>query len=103
MVPALLEELRQVRLFAGLPEDELRWAAGCGVEVRLADGETLFEEGEPAEHFFVLLEGEIGETKRIDGQETALTAHQAGTFTGEIPLLVGTPYLATARAVGAGC
>lgn len=64
-------------------------------------GDLLFAEGSPATHFYVLLEGEVLITKRIGGQETVLATHHAGAFTGEIPLLTGTPYIAAAHVMHA--
>ncbi|MDP9375252.1 MAG: cyclic nucleotide-binding domain-containing protein, partial [Chloroflexota bacterium] len=95
---ALLDRLRRVPLFAGLPEERLRWLAGAGEEVRLAAGQTLFAEGDPPRGFFVTLEGELAITKRAGGGETFLATHPPGAFGGEISLLTGAPHNATGRA-----
>ena len=50
--------LRKVPLFANL-KDEDKVCIEETEEWRLPAGEMLVEEAEPAEHFFVLLEGEI--------------------------------------------
>jgi len=94
------EELRAVPLFAYLTEDILEWLKEHSGEIQLADGDLLFEEGQPAEHFFVLLTGGLQVTKKIGGREQHLATHKAGAFTGEIPLLTGTPYIASAHALG---
>jgi len=47
----------------------------------------------------VLLAGRLRVTKRVGGEETVLAEHEPGAFTGEIPLLTGTPYVATVRAL----
>ena len=55
---AVMNLLRKVPLFANLKDED----KGCIEETeewRLPAGETLFQEGQHAEHFFVLLEGEI--------------------------------------------
>ena len=54
----------------------------------------LFQEGERASHFFVLLEGEISALKK----HGVVARNQPGAFFGEIPLLLGTPYVLAARA-----
>jgi len=97
----MLDALRQVPLFARLSNEQLQWIADHSGEVRVNAGDLLFAEGSLAEQFYVLLEGELQITKRIGGLETVLVTHQAGAFTGEIPLLTGTPYIASARVLRA--
>ena len=51
------DELRSLFLFEGLPDDQLDWLAARG-EVRAYDaGAVVAREGDPATHFYVLLEG----------------------------------------------
>jgi signal transduction histidine kinase len=110
-----IEELRDVHLFAALDDEDLGWLAAAGRRHPLADGEVLFEDGETARHFYVLLDGELLITKVVDGREHVLGRHSAllarapqhddkpvaaHQFTGELPLLVGGGYLAKATAVG---
>ncbi|MGF1425295.1 sensor histidine kinase [Kitasatospora sp. LaBMicrA B282] len=109
------ERLRDVEIFADLTGGQLAWLWSVTERRTLTDGEVLFRDGEPAGHFYVLLEGELLVTKRIDGREELLTRHStrplaaddhdakppaAHRFTGELPLLTGGGYLATATAVG---
>ena len=61
-------------------------------------GEMLVQEGQHAEHFFVLLEGEISVWKKHGDQEIVVYRNRPGAFFGEVPLLLGTPYLLSARA-----
>jgi signal transduction histidine kinase len=85
--------LRKVPLFANLKEEE-KVCIEKTEEWRLAAGEMLFQEGERASHFFVLLEGEISALKK----HGVVTRNRPGAFFGEIPLLLGTPYVLSARA-----
>jgi signal transduction histidine kinase len=94
------EELHAVPLFAYLTDDLLEWLKQHSGEIQLANGDLLFEEGQPAEHFFVLLTGGLQVTKKIGGREQHLITHKAGAFTGEIPILTGTAYIASAHALG---
>ena len=93
--------LSPIPLFASLSEEPLQWVIAHSSEVFLSDGELLFAEGHPAEYFFVLLEGGLQVTKQISGRAVELARHQPGAFTGEVPLLTGTPYIASVHAVGA--
>jgi Cyclic nucleotide-binding domain/Histidine kinase-, DNA gyrase B-, and HSP90-like ATPase len=86
----LLTRLRRVPLFANLKHEQKVCLEGSE-EWRLAAGEMLFQEGEKAENFFVLLEGEI----RISKKHGVVSRNSA--FFGEIPLLLGTPYMLSAR------
>src|SRR5215210_7900677 len=96
-----IDALRQVPLFADLSDGQLEWVASHAGEVGLNPGDVLFAEGDPAEAFYVLLEGELQIARRIGAEEVVLAAHQAGEFTGAAPLLTGTSHVATARAIRA--
>ncbi|MFH8776221.1 ATP-binding protein [Streptomyces sp. NPDC017958] len=115
MNPDVRPRLRQIELFAGLTDDQLDWLASVTEERHLGDGEVLFQDGDPARHFHVLLDGELVVTKVVDGREELLTRHTtrprpgdghegkppaAHRFTGELPMLTGGDYVATAVAVG---
>jgi signal transduction histidine kinase len=85
--------LRKVPLFANLKEED-KVCIEETEEWRLAAGEMLFQEGERANNFFVLLEGEISVLKK----HGVVARNRPGAFFGEIPLLLGTPYVLSARA-----
>ncbi|TDQ46908.1 ATP-binding protein [Actinorugispora endophytica] len=109
-------DLHGVELFSGLETDQYEWLASAGVAADLADGEVLFRDGERADWFCVLISGGLVITTVVDGREEVLTRHVAGEghgarengdkpsaahgFTGEMPLLIGGDYVATATAVG---
>jgi signal transduction histidine kinase len=96
----MIEDIRQGPLFATMTEDQVQCVLEHGTECSLQSGAVLFHEGDATVYFYVLLEGSLQITKRMGDQETVLILHtQPGTFTGEIPLLTGTPYIATARAL----
>src|SRR5438067_6198362 len=89
--------LRQVPLFAQLKDDELR-CVEQGEELWLSSGEEFITEGEPAENFYVLLEGEVRVTKKVaENKEISVASHGPGTFLGEVPILLGIPYEVTIR------
>ncbi|GGS93335.1 sensor histidine kinase [Planobispora rosea] len=107
--------LTSIELFAGVTEEQYEWLATAARRRRLADGEVLFRDGDPATEFYVLLDGELVVTKVEDGREEILTRHTtrskpdggqdgkptaAHGFTGELPLLTDGGYVATVTAVG---
>ncbi len=91
--------LRRVPLFAGLTNDELQWIAERGSEKHVRAGEVNGREGESVEHLYVILKGELRITKKVDGGEVVINVFTPGTFFAEVPLLAGTPFLATGRAL----
>ncbi len=94
--------LRQVPLLVELPESRLDWLIEQGVEVSLQPGDVHRKEGDPAEHVFFLLEGEVRITQQIDNQEILLATYRAKTLFGELPVLLGDEvFWASGRAVTA--
>jgi CRP-like cAMP-binding protein len=51
--------IADVPLFEGLAPDAVVLLAGCASNVRFADGERLFREGEPADTFFLVRHGRV--------------------------------------------
>ena len=94
-----LEELRQVPLFRGLTDEELREVLVEGSEEFIEAGEVGGREGEPVDHLYVILEGEFRWSKKVDGGEVVMNTYGSGEFFAEVPLLLGKPFLATWRAL----
>lgn len=91
--------LRKISLFKELTiEDQLKLLQ-VGINVWLSPGEMLFKQGDRANHFYVVLEGAIQISRKIDNRELVLSKYDTDTFFGEVPLLAGTPHLASAQAV----
>src|SRR5918995_1431924 len=62
-------------------------------------GEVNGREGEPVEDLYVILDGELRITKEVNGGEVVINTFSPGDFFAEVPLLAGTPFLATGRAL----
>src|SRR5215470_12814089 len=62
-------------------------------------GEILFEQGVTNRPLIVVLEGEI---EILSGQQTLITVHRPGNFSGDIDLIAGQPAVVRARARLAG-
>ena len=93
----ILEELRRSTLFEGMTDEQLTEVVERGSEARVPKGEVYVREGEPIENFYVVLEGELRITKQVDGRDMVLNTYVPGVFFGEVPLLAGKPFLASAR------
>jgi signal transduction histidine kinase len=99
-VASLVDELRKISVFADLPEDQLAWLAGRFEEVRLEPGEFYAREGDPIEHLFVILEGEL-RLQRTDTPDRTIYIISAGQVSGLLPYSRLTHYRGTGRAVTA--
>ena len=55
----MIEELKRNLLFARLTEAQLKRVATRAQRLRLDEGEALFEQGDPATRFYLLLSGQI--------------------------------------------
>jgi signal transduction histidine kinase len=79
----LKEELRGCFLFESLSDEQLGWLAEHGTVETHGPGVNVYEDGAPAESFYVLLEGEIQLVKRLDGSDVIMsTASQPGAYAG---------------------
>jgi CRP-like cAMP-binding protein len=96
----MLHDATQLSLFPRLPPDAVQQLHKHGAEVQLNAGDVLFREGKTDYHFWVVLEGEVRITKRVGNEDTLLTIHGPGEFTGEISILTGAPAIAAGRALG---
>jgi signal transduction histidine kinase len=72
-----VEELRRIGLFDGLDRDQLAELLEVGEERAFDPGQTLFQEGRPADVWWVLLEGEISLVRHVGGEDTVLGAMTA--------------------------
>lgn len=79
--------LRQVPFFVSLPDDEIDHLARTLHPCQFPQDAVLFLEGDPAEKFYILLEGEIDILKGLGtSDERLLGTRQAGSFIGEMSL-----------------
>jgi signal transduction histidine kinase len=98
------DELRGLFLFEDLDDDQLAWVAGNADVVDRPAGTEVSVEGEPAECFFVLLDGTMSMVRLVGGSEveTVRTSHR-GVYSGAVQFYFGDRleqrYPATVRAV----
>jgi CRP-like cAMP-binding protein/cytochrome P450 len=69
---------------------------------RYGAGEVVLREGDPADHFFVLIEGEVEVSRAGPGGATVVAVLGAGEYFGEVGLLHGAPRNATVSATRGG-
>jgi thioredoxin reductase (NADPH) len=91
------EQVRSIPLFASLEDALVRRIAARAADVRLREGDWAAREGESGA-FYAILTGRLEITKTIAGRQQQLAIREAGEYFGEVPLLLGGPFVAGFRA-----
>jgi len=87
-------------LFNPLPAKERARIEGRLVRRSYAEDETIFWEGDPAEWLVIVVEGRVKMVKHSEsGRETILTTFGPGQIVGEVGVLIGDAYPASAQAI----
>lgn len=81
--------LRQMQLFRDLDDDQTTQIADRLLEFTLAEGETLYQEGDPASNFYVIYEGALRVWRRRDEVKEELAVLEEGDHVGEEELVFG--------------
>src|SRR5580698_4175492 len=93
-------DLRAIKVFEDLPEDQLEWFIAQSEEVSAEPGEVLFREGDRADHMFVFFEGELQGRIERPGGDLRIFIAGAGDVTGLLPFSRLQTFGGTGRAVG---
>ncbi|WP_329091594.1 MULTISPECIES: ATP-binding protein [unclassified Streptosporangium] len=85
-----IEMLRGLFLFEKLDEEKLRWLARYGDEEEYDAGEAIIKQGDPADCFAVLVEGEVVMiTETTAGPVTMTPTSQPGAYGGAVLAYMG--------------
>jgi CRP/FNR family transcriptional regulator len=97
---AVINTLRQCRLFTGLPPADLNSIAEITVIKNLEKDEYLFREGDPAHGFYIVQKGAVN-IHRVNslGKEQVIQIFRNGQSFAEAALAMPTGYPADARAL----
>jgi signal transduction histidine kinase len=98
------DELRELFLFTDLTDAQLEWVSTNGDVVECPAGSEVSVEGQPAECFFVLLEGALSMVRLVGGTEVEIVrSSDRGVYSGAVQFYFGDRleqvYPATVRAV----
>jgi signal transduction histidine kinase len=93
------DDARALPLFTGVSDEQLHAMVAAAEEMHLAPGEVAFQQGEPADHWFVLLSGSCELLRTVGREETVLGLLDVpGRWAGGFRAWdAGAGYLATGR------
>ncbi|MDG2991684.1 mechanosensitive ion channel [Candidatus Synechococcus calcipolaris G9] len=91
--------LQNVSYFHCLNDLQLRSLIEMGCRKQLAKGETLFQQGERANTFCIVLGGKVAAFSENRLENVPVFVFEPGDYFGEIPLMLGVPYPTTMKAM----
>lgn len=92
--------LSETPLFNGLSAEQLDEIGSIAVERRYSRGEAIFMEGDKADGFYIVADGQIKIYKTsLDGKEQILHIYGPGHPFGEVPVFSGSRFPANAQAL----
>jgi GNAT superfamily N-acetyltransferase len=96
VLPCIARAVRELSVFAGLDDDQVRrLASACSVR-RFDAGATIFRADEPSTEMLLLLDGEAAIARPADAAPVGVVGR--GESLGEVSLLTGATHSATATA-----
>jgi MFS family permease len=102
-IEAVARRLTQLPLFTGIPEARLATALARAKPLRVRAGESVVRQGDPADRFYVILDGDFQVSQADAGsQPRELRSLGRDDVFGEIGLLTGAPRTATVTSVTEG-
>ncbi len=98
-----IRQLADIQMFAGLPPARIETALRAATVRKVRPGEVIIRQDDPADNFYVIVDGRVEVTQSTPGGETRVLRQMAqGEFFGEIGLLSRVPRTATVTAVTDG-
>ena len=96
------ESLQRIPMFAGLEPEVIEALAQRAAARPLTPGQILFNEGDPCDGVFLLVQGSVKIFKTSSsGRQLTLAVETAPATVAEVPLFDGGPYPASVQAVDA--
>ena len=98
-----VEDVRPLSIFEGLSDEQLGELVDGGSEVLIEPGVDLFQEGKPADFFWVLVDGSVDLVRRTGREDTVVRTMEPGNWAGGFRAWDEQGvYLATGRGAVAG-
>lgn len=97
------ELIKRLPRFSDISPEATEWLCQQARIKSFAQGESIFLEGAPCSHFFMVLSGEVKIFKVLEsGREIILGIFRRGDAIGEVSIMDGSPFPANAAAQEAG-
>jgi thioredoxin reductase (NADPH) len=93
-----LTSSRMEKIFPTLTQAQISRIAAYGRTHSVQPGDILIEQGDTSMPFFVIIRGEVEIVRPFGANETLITVHSNGQFTGDVNMLSGRRSLVRARA-----
>jgi len=90
--------LKDIPLFRDLTKEEIKQISEITEEITLAKNSFLFKQGDEADSFYIILEGEVEVIKEFAKKEQKLVNMSRGAIIGEMAFLTETRRTGTIRA-----
>jgi hypothetical protein len=80
-----IDDLKVVKEFQHVPDDQLQWLINQGETVEIEEGALLFNVGEPVVISYIVLDGKMRVSAVQSGKLKELRILDPGQFTGYLP------------------
>lgn len=91
--------LTNVPLFSVLGEEDIKCLAGTMIERRFSAGEIIFFDGDPSDWYYIVADGVVEILKHAaSGKDFVITFLGISEILGQVAVVDGAPYPASARA-----
>jgi signal transduction histidine kinase len=80
-----IDDLKVVKEFQHVPDDQLQWLINQGETVEIEEGDLLFNVGEPVVISYIVLDGKMRVSAVQSGKQKELRILDPGQFTGYLP------------------
>lgn len=95
-----MEDYQQLAAFQDIPAHEMEWLIAYSDIRTLEPGELFFTEGVASDAFYVVLEGELQVSRKVNGENQVMGTTPPGIMGGELTLLNHLPAsMVTAQAI----
>ncbi len=98
----ILQLLQKTFVFRDLPQEELEKLSAILHRRGFSAGDLFFEEGEPSKTIYIIEEGAVQITKKVQAKNKVLNTLQSGDLFGEMAFIEQKPRSASARASDQG-
>jgi signal transduction histidine kinase len=80
-----IEDLKVVKEFQHIPDEQLQWLISQGETIEIEEGDLLFDVGEPVNTAYIILDGKMRICAIQSGKEKELRILDPGQVTGYLP------------------